>query len=234
MSNPKRHDPDRDAASYLAGAVRGRERQRFEAHLLDCEECWREVDLGRKGRAVAETARELAPALLRDDIRAAVMLSPHLSRRRLVTPTALVALPLVLVLLVTGLFVLSAAHRQPAPIAAALASYRSGHMPGSAPAITSSPDLSALGLRLMEGAHGMLGDMPVDAFDYESASGEHVMVFVATHAFPVARGAAGSGPSMHGWQATDNGTAIMCPPNGHYLLLSSDGELAQRAEQGFV
>jgi hypothetical protein len=34
--------------------------------MVDCEDCWREVDLGRKGRSVAESGRELAPQALRE------------------------------------------------------------------------------------------------------------------------------------------------------------------------
>jgi hypothetical protein len=44
-------------------------------HLLGCEDCWREVLLGRFGRRVAEDAREPVPVGLRDRIRASVLLS---------------------------------------------------------------------------------------------------------------------------------------------------------------
>jgi hypothetical protein len=50
-------------------------RRRFEAHLLACEPCWQEVVLGRRGRQLAETARDLAPPQLREDIRAAAIAS---------------------------------------------------------------------------------------------------------------------------------------------------------------
>lgn len=66
------HDPERNAAEYVTGELSGRARRWFESHLLHCEGCWREVLLGRLGRRVAEEARELAPAGLRDRVRAAV------------------------------------------------------------------------------------------------------------------------------------------------------------------
>lgn len=66
------HDPERDAAEYVTGELSTRARRWFETHLLHCEDCWREVLLGRLGRRVAEEAREQAPAGLRDRVRAAV------------------------------------------------------------------------------------------------------------------------------------------------------------------
>src|SRR5260370_23601316 len=65
------HHPEQLAAAYLA-TMRPRARRRFEAHLLACEPCWQEVCLARRGRQLAETARDLAPAELREDIRAAI------------------------------------------------------------------------------------------------------------------------------------------------------------------
>lgn len=69
------HDPEVTAARYLSGDMPQRARRWFEAHLLGCEDCWREVVLGRRGRAAGERARELAPAGLRDRVRAGVALA---------------------------------------------------------------------------------------------------------------------------------------------------------------
>ena len=88
-----RHDPQRTAAAYLGGQLPRRHRDRFEAHLLACEACWREVQAGRRGRALAEAAREVAPQHLRERVRAtieATPLSPPRWRpRRWVAVTAL-------------------------------------------------------------------------------------------------------------------------------------------------
>jgi hypothetical protein len=70
----RRHDPERNAAVYVSGEIGGRALRWFEAHLLDCEDCWREVLLGRRGRRIAEDSREQAPLELRDRIRAIVSL----------------------------------------------------------------------------------------------------------------------------------------------------------------
>lgn len=70
------HDPERDAAAYLGGGIRARRRRRFEDHLMECEDCWREVEAGRLGRRLAESTRELAPQALRETVRAAVAAFP--------------------------------------------------------------------------------------------------------------------------------------------------------------
>ena len=66
------HDPERNAAEYVSGELGRRATRWFEAHLLNCEDCWREVLLGRLGRRVAEEAREHASAGLRDRVWAVV------------------------------------------------------------------------------------------------------------------------------------------------------------------
>ena len=66
------HDPERNAAEYVSGELPGRTRRWFESHLLDCEDCWREVLLGRLGRRLGGDVRELAPAGLRDRVRTTV------------------------------------------------------------------------------------------------------------------------------------------------------------------
>lgn len=71
----RRHDPERHAAEYVSGELPRRAIRWFETHLLDCEDCWREVLLGRIGRAAAEDVREPVPVGLRDRVRANVQLS---------------------------------------------------------------------------------------------------------------------------------------------------------------
>lgn len=71
----RKHDPEGAAARYLGGAMRTRGRRAFEAHLMDCEDCWEEVQVARLGRALAESGRELAPHPLRERVRGVVMLA---------------------------------------------------------------------------------------------------------------------------------------------------------------
>jgi hypothetical protein len=83
----RRHDPERDSALYVSGELSTRVRRWFERHLLECDDCWREVLLGRFGRRVAEDAREPVPTGLRDRVRAAVVLTPEGGIGRLDDPT---------------------------------------------------------------------------------------------------------------------------------------------------
>ncbi len=66
------HDPERNAAEYVSGELPRRARRWFESHLLHCEDCWREVLLGRLGRRLAGDFRDAPPASLRDRVRATV------------------------------------------------------------------------------------------------------------------------------------------------------------------
>jgi anti-sigma factor RsiW len=75
------HDPEINASMYVSGEFTTRMRRWFERHLLQCDDCWREVWLARLGRRVAEQARETTPALLRENVRAVV----HLSSREVGT-----------------------------------------------------------------------------------------------------------------------------------------------------
>lgn len=85
------HDSERNAAEYVSGELGGRRVRRwFNAHLLECEDCWREVLLGRLGRRLATDFREAAPSALRDRVRALVALESRQTadrpRRRRLRP----------------------------------------------------------------------------------------------------------------------------------------------------
>ena len=135
------HHPEQLAAAYLT-TMWPRARRRFEEHLLACEPCWQEVCLARRGRQLAETARDLAPAGLREDIRAAVAAAATLPAasprpRRRIAAAAAVA---VAVLAGAAVLVRPWPHSPPAAdsaappavIAAAVASYHAGRLPGTA------------------------------------------------------------------------------------------------------
>jgi len=66
------HDSETAAADYLGGGLRPRAVRAFERHLLGCERCWQEVDEGRAGRRLAESARQVAPSELREQLRAVI------------------------------------------------------------------------------------------------------------------------------------------------------------------
>src|SRR5260370_852683 len=52
------HDSEQLAAAYLT-AMRPGARRRFEEHLLECDPCWQEVCLARRGRLVGAARGEL-------------------------------------------------------------------------------------------------------------------------------------------------------------------------------
>jgi hypothetical protein len=69
------HDPEVNASLYVSSELPRRMVRWFEQHLLECDDCWREVWLARRGRLLAEHAREMAPASLRDAVRGAVQIA---------------------------------------------------------------------------------------------------------------------------------------------------------------
>lgn len=66
------HDSETAAADYLGGGLHPRAVRAFERHLLGCEQCWQEVEAGRTGRRLAESARQVAPPELREQLRAVI------------------------------------------------------------------------------------------------------------------------------------------------------------------
>jgi anti-sigma factor RsiW len=61
------HDHE-TVAAYVAGELVENAHTEFEAHLLACEECWSEVEAGRRGRELAQLVYETAPESLRNRI----------------------------------------------------------------------------------------------------------------------------------------------------------------------
>jgi len=115
------HD-DRRLAAYLGSELDPAEIEAVEAHLLDCDGCWQAVHEARRGRALAESLRELAPASLRDRVRMTVEGAPptlgaHRRRCRLGRGAATVLAALALL---AGMFWASAGRggSDPASVAA--------------------------------------------------------------------------------------------------------------------
>ena len=223
------HDPERLASAYLVGDLRPKARRRFEAHLVDCDECWREVRLGRSGRRLAEAGRELAPSQLRERVRAAVAMTAAPPRRRL----GYALLPIAVVVVVALLFSAwpPGTTAQPEAISAALASYRSDSLVQSEPASQPAPDLAQEGLLLAATGRVRLDGMATDAYAYRDAEGARVMVFLSAERFPTALGAKVHDGTVHGWHASDGGTHLACGDAPvSYLVVGSPRGLVLRAE----
>jgi Putative zinc-finger len=209
-----RHDPERTAAAYLAGELGPRQRERFEAHVLGCDDCWREVKAGRQGLALAESLREVAPQHLRERIRATIAAAPAGRRRRIRLGTRMPALlgitaALVALVVAGGLLALRApAPAQPAAITAAVASYRTGASAWT-PTTQPPPARELGGLTWRGSGQGELAGLPVVAHTYQDVAGHRLVLLVAGQPFPQAVGArhASSGAT---WTAQVDGVVLYC------------------------
>lgn len=224
------HDPARGAAEYLGGVMRARRRDRFEQHLLGCEQCWREVSAGREGRRLAESVREMAPQGLRESIRAATAATAadRPAALRWWRPAVGAALA---VALAGSIIVMDGRDRQPAPIVRAVADFTSARLPNETAARVGAPDLTSAGLTLTGSGSGTLEGLRIDAFAYRDADGDRVLVYLSDGLFPVASGARRSsadGP----WRATIGDIELLCAQEPHALLAVSDDAAALDAVAG--
>ncbi len=233
------HDPEQLAAAYLT-TMRPRVRRRFEAHLLACEPCWQEVLLGRRGRQLAETARDVVPAQLREDIRAAVAAAatqPAASPRPLRRSLAAVAIA---VAVLAGTAVLArpwphsrpggAAAAPPSVMAAAVTSYRDGRLPGTAVPAEPAPELTPLHLRLAGAAAGRLDGVAVTMFAYRTPTGARLTIVRSSQPFPEATQARELGGTEGAWTMRSSGVTVICAQGTHaMLLLGSDAALVRQA-----
>ena len=232
------HNPEQLAAAYLT-TMRPRARRRFEAHLLACEPCWQEVSLARRGRQLAETARDVAPGQLREDIRATVAAAatqPAASPRPLRRNVAAAAIA-VAVLAGTAVLVRPWPHSPPADsaappavIAAAVTSYRANRLPGTAVPAEPAPNLTPLNLRLAGAAAGQLNGVAVTMFAYRTPSGARLIIFRSSQPFPEATQARELGGTEGAWMVRSSGVTIICAQGTHaMLLLGSDAALVRQA-----
>jgi anti-sigma factor RsiW len=226
-----RHDPERTAAAYLAGELAPRQRERFEAHMLACDDCWREVKAGRDGRALAESLREVAPQQLRERIRATIAAAPPPRRRLRVRMPALLGMTAALVALVVAgglLAVRARAPAQPATIAAAIANYRTGASAWHP--TTQPPPARQLGDLAWRGSgQGELAGLPVVAHTYQDPAGRSVVLLQAVRSFPQAHGASHQPPGTT-WTAEVQGLALFCADHpAPSLLLGDDQSLVLAA-----
>jgi hypothetical protein len=199
------HDPERDAAAFLGGAMSRRRRREFEQHVLECDDCWREVDEGRRGRSLAESGRELAPQFLRERVRATVgSISPP--RRRIWAALAGVA-ALVVIAIAAGAFLPGLLRGQPEVISAVLQDFEGDTAIG--PQV--KPRLPELlgDLRLTGARAGRANGLNVVVHTYEDLAGHRVAIYQADGSFPLAEGADHDALGTT-WSVTIDGTKLFC------------------------
>jgi len=202
-----RHDPEGMAAAYLGGELRRRQRERYEAHILECDDCWREVGLGRRGRTLAESMRDLAPQRLRERVRATVEATPQ-AQRRARRRSVLAAAAAVLAAVVAGGLLLAQRPAQPPVIAAAVASYRTGVPAWTG--IAEPPPTRRLGdLQWHASGRGEMAGLPIVAHSYQDAAGHRVVLLRSDSLFPEAAGARPM-PDGATWIAEVDGVVLFC------------------------
>lgn len=215
------HEPERTAAAYLGGRLGPRRRRAFERHIVDCEDCWREVDLARRGRSLAEAARELAPHSLREQIRASVWTVPV--RRRWLRVAAIAGV--VAAAAVGGGVVTLDRDGQPEVIEAALSAAHGEWVLPETRASTLPVELGDL--RLIEARGGSVQGLELTQHLYRDAAGHVVSVLQAARPFPAARGAVHR-PDGHSWTVTVGGVVLFCADRPTHVLVAGDdaGEVA--------
>lgn len=214
-----RHDPEHDAAAYLAGELGALRRLWFERHLLDCRDCWAETTTARQGRMLAESLRVVAPPSARERIRAVAELAEEPQRRR--WPYLLLA-GAVAVLIALALTVAPRpAETQPAALVAAAGLQRAdsltvGHEP--------RPPLTRIGAYTWYGTtQRELGEIPATVYTYAAPDGHRVLVIASIRPFPRAAGARDLKPAPS-WAAEVDDASLLCADRGgtSWLAVASD------------
>jgi Putative zinc-finger len=203
-----RHDPEGMAAAYLGGELRRGQREWFEAHLLACDDCWHEVQAGRRGRTLGESVREVAPQRLRERVRATVAATPAAHRRAARRRGVVAAAVAVVAAAASGGLLLARPPAQPPAIAAAVASFRAG-APGSASTAEAPPARQLGDLRWRGSGRGDLAGLPVAVHRYQDAAGHRVVLLRADRRFPEAAGARPM-PDGATWLAELDGVVLFC------------------------
>ncbi len=218
-----RCDPERTATLLLSGQCGTRRRRRLQQHLLGCDRCWREVAAARRGRALAESTRTLAPAGLRDRIRATTDLPPATAATRRVPRLALTAAAIILTL-AAGLLAARAMTDtgdagQPDQITALIAAYRNGQA-GWQPSTAQAPVGTVPGMSWTGARQATINGQPLVAHLYIATTGERVLLVRSTVDFP--RVPAAHDLADGDWAALDQGVTLRCTSRPAPTLILGD------------
>lgn len=217
------HHPERDAAAFVGGAMRPGRARRFEAHLVECDDCWQEVRAGLTGRTLAESAREGVPSDLRESIRAHITAAAVDTHRARIAIRPSYAAVIVAMIVAGSAALVVRPDAQPAAIVSAVRDFMDDKMVSAAPPHAEAPDLSSAGFGLAYTGSGSLAGQIVDGYLYKDDAGRRVLVYISDDPFPVARGAALL-PDGESWRTTIEGVALLCTAEPHGLLALSDDD----------
>ncbi|GAA2379058.1 hypothetical protein GCM10010404_39250 [Nonomuraea africana] len=220
------HDPERDAAAYLADELSAWRRLWFERHMLDCHECWSEANTARQGRMLAESLRQVAPPSTRERIRSVADLAQAPDRRRwpslILASAAAVAIAIVLALLPRLM------EQQPASLVAAAQLLRSG-----APTVQQQPGppVPRIGEYAWRGtAQRALGEVTATVYSYSAPDGRRILVVASNRQFPRAVNAHDLKPAPS-WMAEIGDVSLFCSDKGgtSWLTVAADDATALSA-----
>jgi hypothetical protein len=224
-----RHEPERLAARFLDGRMRRPERWRFERHLVECTSCWAQVQQARAGRSAAESLRAVAPARVRERVRAVPDLDAGEVRpvpRRRPTTFVLTA-AVVLAALVLGVLVTRDDGDQAEDaVAEVVAAYRDTT---AWTVSTAAPPVRALaGLHWTESRVTAIGDDRVLGYRYVSGGGASVLVVQRDGSFAIPPAAQ---PVRGGeWVTEIDGVTVFCTHlPGSVLVVGAESDVVEMA-----
>ena len=231
-----RHDPERDAARFLGGTMSVQDRHSFSTHLIECAECWTELDQARHGRSLVESMRSAAPAALRDRVRGLVEAesltadaspsrSGRTSARRWVLP---IGVPAAAAAVVAVILVVGGGTSEPPSLRQAVADFSAERLPGSELPDERAPDLSELELQPIGAGGGTYAGLEVDGYAYRDPAGRRVVLYLSDEPFPEAPGAERLAGEDGPWVAQRGDVVVLCARVPHALLVvGQDDELVR-------
>ena len=252
MGGVMSHDPERNAAAYLAGELNRPARAKFEQHLVDCERCWREVQAGRAGRTLAESLRETAPAPLRDRIRAVASVPPMPTPTPALAPAAtfrherpgrsfrpyllgIAAATVGVVALVLAFVIPDQRQAQPAPIVAAATLLEHGVPKGNNSAAAAPPTRRIGAFDWTGSTTRNLAGVAATVHSYVGPAGHHLLVITSRELMPRATGARDIAPAPS-WIATVNAATttvtMICADQGGMFWLAVAADAADARSAG--
>jgi hypothetical protein len=219
-----------EIAAYVAGELTGRSHAVFEEHLMTCEDCWDEVEIGRRGRQLAIRAREVAPDDLRQRVAEQVIAASGGPRPARLVVLA-VAAAAVCLAAVAALAVVAGHHDPPPAIAAAVSGFRSDQLPGSHIPVTTAPDLTSLGFLQTAAGGGDLAGVPVTAYAYRDELGRRLLLYIGDRPFTTPQDAEEYGGG-NAWITHDHGVYVLCGREPHVtLFVGLDEKQVNRAAE---
>ncbi|HEV7898326.1 MAG TPA: zf-HC2 domain-containing protein [Planosporangium sp.] len=207
-------------AAYVAGDLSGGAHAEFEKHVLACEDCWREVELGRRGRRLAQLARESAPDELRQRVAAALVSAP---RRRPRLSKLVVAATAACLVALAALVAVAVRSSPPTPVNAAIAEFRAGRLPGVGIPATGAPDLTKIGFTQTAAGAGDLAGVPVTAYAYQDPTGRRLLIYVGRRPFATPQDASRY-EGGDAWIVREHGVSVLCSRHPHVTLVVGQDE----------